>query len=103
METGFHTSLLGLRIITSHLFTLILTAQRVLIGIRTNVTRRVGTQGSRSATLLSALAEDVMMNKQVFLMEGSGRFYKENSPDGGQHCYFKLPISLEAPFLTAVI
>lgn len=35
------------------------------------------------------------MNKQVFLLEGSGKLFKANSPDGGQHCYFK--------FLTAVI
>ncbi len=63
-----------MRIITSHLFTLILTAQRVLIGIGTNVTWRVGTQGS--STWLSVLAKDVMMNKQVFLLEGSGRLFK---------------------------
>lgn len=105
METGFHTSLLGLRIITSHLFTLISTAQRVMIGIRSNVTRCVGMQGRRSTTWLSVLAEDVMKNKQVFLLEGSGRIFKavQNSQDGGQHCYFKLPISLKAPFLMAVI
>lgn len=35
--------------VSSHLFTLIFTAQRVLIDIRIGVTRRDGTQGSRCA------------------------------------------------------
>lgn len=51
---------------------------------------------------LSVLADDVMMDKQVFLLEGSGRFLKSNSPDDGQHCSFKPPISLDS-FLMAVI
>ncbi|KAL1277651.1 hypothetical protein QQF64_024324 [Cirrhinus molitorella] len=67
------------------------------------MSRGVSERKAAEAQRLSVLAKDVMMNKQVFLMEGSGRFFKEYSPDGGQHCSFKLPISLEAPYVTAVI
>lgn len=82
--------LLGLRIITSHLFTLIMTAQSI-DWYRHQYHAACRNAGRRSATRLSVLAKDVMMNKQQFLLEGSGRLFKANAPNGGNTVILNYP------------